>query len=408
MRFQAGLIAVVLCVLHYNTVQSQDCSFPETCNKHNHPTCRDGLVKDYRAKRVTKMELRSKLCGNGKNMFCCYLQKTAPLASVRSPSTRRITTTRRPQPNTQSPDSPSYIPSAENDDCGYFEDISNIVGGEKTKPGIYPFTVALGKWTRGGKIAYQCGGTLINKWFVLTAAHCKKEIDGGLADIGDWKISTSNDCFSRGKCLPTNQIIDIQALIPHAGFKISKTNVENDIMLVKLGTMVEYNDQSVVPACLPLGRFDLNVLGISNFENGIDGVRAHAVGWGKTQVRSLDTFSKIVSETLSSATTDVQRKVDLPLQTENKCKQSFPAVRYDKQLCAGGETGRDTCNGDSGGPLVINKFSKITKNLTPDTEDSRWYLIGIVSFGSSRCGTGLPGVFTRVSAHLDWIKQNLK
>ena len=49
-------------------------------------------------------------------------------------------------------------------------------------------------------------------------------------------------------------------------------------------------------------------------------------------------------------------------------------------ICAG-QVGRDSCNGDSGGPLVQNGRQ-----------------IGIVSWGSSRCGGSLPGVYTRVSS----------
>ena len=41
---------------------------------------------------------------------------------------------------------------------------------------------------------------------------------------------------------------------------------------------------------------------------------------------------------------------------------------------------KDSCSGDSGGPLV-----KRTDNTTP------WFLVGIVSFGTSKCGTGTPG-----------------
>lgn len=47
------------------------------------------------------------------------------------------------------------------------------------------------------------------------------------------------------------------------------------------------------------------------------------------------------------------------------------------------------CYGDSGGPLVANGK-----------------LIGIVSRGKP-CAQGVPDVFTRISAHVDWIDENI-
>jgi secreted trypsin-like serine protease len=58
----------------------------------------------------------------------------------------------------------------------------------------------------------------------------------------------------------------------------------------------------------------------------------------------------------------------------------------------------DSCNGDSGGPLAYR---------IGDTE-APWYLIGIVSYGTRKCGVGIPGVYTKVTNYLDWIERNLK
>ena len=66
-------------------------------------------------------------------------------------------------------------------------------------------------------------------------------------------------------------------------------------------------------------------------------------------------------------------------------------------ICAGGSDGQDSCGGDSGGPLV----DKVSNRNQPMT------LYGLVSSGSRLCGTGKPGVYTRVDRYLDWIKDNL-
>lgn len=40
--------------------------------------------------------------------------------------------------------------------------------------------------------------------------------------------------------------------------------------------------------------------------------------------------------------------------------------------------------------------------------ESRWYQLGIVSFGN-KCGEpGYPGVYTRVSEYMDWVRENTR
>ena len=34
-----------------------------------------------------------------------------------------------------------------------------------------------------------------------------------------------------------------------------------------------------------------------------------------------------------------------------------------------------------------------------------WYQLGIVSFGTKVCGSGTPGVYTKVLAFIPWIRE---
>ena len=51
---------------------------------------------------------------------------------------------------------------------------SRIVGGEKAKPQEFPWQVAF-RWetSYGGRTGIFCGGSLIDKRWVVSAAHCK-------------------------------------------------------------------------------------------------------------------------------------------------------------------------------------------------------------------------------------------
>ena len=67
-------------------------------------------------------------------------------------------------------------------------------------------------------------------------------------------------------------------------------------------------------------------------------------------------------------------------------------LKYGK-LCAGIiDGGRDACAGDSGGPLTVKRG-----------EDNKWVLAGIISNGINCGQPNTPGVYTQVSAYVDWI-----
>ena len=62
--------------------------------------------------------------------------------------------------------------------------------------------------------------------------------------------------------------------------------------------------------------------------------------------------------------------------------------------------GKDACKGDSGGPLWVylgtKKYSK------------RAFLVGVVSRGDQCAGHNKPGVYTRVSHYVSWIRTAIR
>ena len=67
-----------------------------------------------------------------------------------------------------------WKPNSDNEECGTRISLTNIVGGRTAKRGDYPFLALIGYDPKGfgSDIFYTCGGSLINKHYVLTAAHC--------------------------------------------------------------------------------------------------------------------------------------------------------------------------------------------------------------------------------------------
>ena len=44
----------------------------------------------------------------------------------------------------------------------------------------------------------------------------------------------------------------------------------------------------------------------------------------------------------------------------------------------------------------------------PEDAFSPRYQIGVVSFGTTRCGIGVPGAYTKVTNYLPWIESKLQ
>ncbi|CAF4211646.1 unnamed protein product [Rotaria socialis] len=231
-----------------------------------------------------------------------------------------------------------------------------IMGGQDAVPHSYPWMVSLTK--RSLNNLHLCGGVLITRLHVLTAAHCMEDFDG----INDLNIVAGNH-FSTDKRNPASVI----AITVHPQYNAD--TFANDIAIVTLRSPLPDNDQRIGIICLPPDDMPGKIYPPMK----ISGV---ATGWGSLS------FGGDPSTTL--------KQVVLPILDASKWPCSTYITDLPGQICAGQlQGGADTCQADSGFiqiPLCVwnAQFLFISGGpLMIENADSRWEIIGITSFGKS-------------------------
>merc|ERR1712071_412079 len=226
--------------------------------------------------------------------------------------------------------------------------VKQIVGGIEVEIGRYPFQVAL------AIDGFQfCGGSLIAKDWVLTAAHCW---GANHVLIGRHDISAPIEDGAED--------IEVDYEILHPSYNDFTLN--NDIALLKLK-----RPSALSPITWNEGSQDIS-----------DGTPATVIGWGTT---SSGGFSS-----------DVLLETEVEIKDNSQCDRDYASEKItNKMMCASSE-GKDSCQGDSGGPLFI-------KGTDASSDDQ----VGIVSWGYGCADPDYPGVYTRVSEFDDWIKKQI-
>ena len=220
------------------------------------------------------------------------------------------------------------------------------------------------------KSKLSCAGTLINKRWIISAAHCVYHYMFSLSSI---KIKLGDFYSNRND--PYEQKFGVEAMKfgGNASQQYDFHTQDNDIVLIKLSSDVTYN-KYVKPICLlrPVHHDSSMIL---------PGNSATVVGWG-------------YFEENSRTTADSPREARIQILGTSKCNGNVGALRMtNNMLCARGRVS-DACPGDSGGPLMCR--SDVDDLIT---------LCAVVSFGKeSICRKGGYGVYTKVFNYVDTIK----
>ncbi|XP_069671916.1 chymotrypsin-1-like [Periplaneta americana] len=222
-----------------------------------------------------------------------------------------------------------------------------IIGGRNATQNEFPFVVSLLFHGRP-----RCTGTIINRFKVLTAAHCINgtTCNGWTVKAGFYIKGDPNTIERKVKCLKL-----------HRNFAVKRYKAF-DVAIMDVTQPFEFN-AAVQPVIFPEFHQKLPV-----------GTQATVVGWGLSQ------FQPTIVRPL------VLKSLEVVTISKRQCRQIWQDLH--RTICAiQSTTLKRSCYGDSGGPLMVGNV--------------QW---GLISRGVTNCTAFQPLRFLEVSMFTKWIK----
>merc|ERR1711970_98161 len=221
--------------------------------------------------------------------------------------------------------------------CAPVSSSDRIVGGKEVNPkNKLPYQVLVSPCTSKGCL--MCGGTILNKRYVVTAAHCLyagkdlMTLKGGAT----FRVMLGE----HDHCKATSSFVLASAVHKHPKFDMNNPSGDNDIAILKLSKDLPFSDK-IKPVCLP-----------TSATKDYSGKASTVSGWGGTKAYTpMNPVEQPRQCALKEAIVNILKT------TDKKCSDFIGDASSTTQLCAWAK-GKDACQGDSGGPLTVAENGK--------------------------------------------------
>ncbi|KAM9208989.1 tryptase alpha/beta-1-like [Dugong dugon] len=242
--------------------------------------------------------------------------------------------------------------------------VSGHRGGEEAPRSRWPWQVSLQVHVEYWM--HFCGGSLVHPQWVLTTVHC---LGPDITDPGTLRVQLHEQhLYYHDWLLPVSRVI------VHPNFYSVQEGA--DIALLELEDPMNISGHMQLVTLPPASKtFPLGTLYWVN-------------SWGD------------VGNNVQLPPPFPLKEVEVPIVENSLCDIEYHSGMYtgdniqivcNDMLCTGNE-GHNSCQGDSGGPVVC----KVNRT---------WMQAGVVSWGDGCAQPNRPGIYTRVTHYLDWIRR---